>query len=307
MARNTKRLQCILGVGILLCLIAVIFLLLPKKRADVPTRELTPEQYSLSAIGKYLDVSSFVSADMLEGHLPQFTTFSFLFHSAYSNPYVPQYADAYVYRYTNTDYIVTAENYANLYIQSIPGKKNAALTLPDLPDHGNVLATVTDPNDLRRAESTGIYRLGELTYYYTDFYLTESALQYIQWQTKAFSFTLELNGFALDSFVPEDDPFLAKLLCGQTAEAAVAELNADISRTLTWRKLYMHWLPWALAGVLSITALVGLICLYKMKTLARSLERLVNGEAADADPSVVPEGRDRQALMDVFDTLCSKK
>ena len=306
MATKTKR--WILRLWVFLCLVAVVVLLLPKKRADVPTQELTPAQYSLSAIGKALDVSSFVSADMLEGHLPPFTSFSFLFYDVYSNPHIVRYADAYVYRYTNASYIVTAENYANLYIQNIPRDENASRRFPDIPDHGTVFADVTDPNDLRRAESTGIYRLGELTYYYTDFYLTESSLQYIRWQTDAFCFTLELNGFALDSFAPEDDSFLAGLLCSQTAEAVVEDLNADIGRTLAWRRFTMHWLPRLLAVVISASAVIALILLHKMRVLARAFEDLTSCE--NSTPGFPePKAKDPGQLefLDAFDTLCTKK
>ena len=279
------------------CLIAIVLLLLPKHEQTPPRDPIPQAQYSLRALGSYVDTGSFISADMLQGFLGEFDTFAFQEARRKISP------EAYAYRYKDDTLIVTAENYADLYIEKLPTSGTAPLGVSNVPSTAALPASDLDPRDLRRAPHNGIYRLGKLTYYYNDHYDPNGGLlNYIHWNAAGFSFTLALNGFAMDTFDLQDGSFISRLLSEETAEQAVAQFDRKISLTLALRKFLTSWLPLL---ALATTAVMALYFLHKMRAFNRALDKLTTYEEPEASPG--PGAQTQFDLLGDFETLCSKK
>jgi len=224
--------------------------------SDFPPRlggpAITLREYRSIHFDDWVNWDAFVSYDMLCGYFGDFYTFAFGDGNGNWDEGVRAIlnTDSYRYQFVDKDNIQygidIAETSAPVDLRDYSGPHYAEIT--DVPNK----------NDLRTAKASDPYFL---VYYYVGdirYEYGHNGLSAIEWVTKNHHFTLHTGRHALYDL--ENGSFIARLMREDTAEAAVEEFNAHISRCLALRSFCRHQLPWILVVVVSC-ATIGTVYL----------------------------------------------
>lgn len=143
----------------------------------------------------------------------------------------------------------------------------------------NEVAEVTDIHDLRCSESpykgAWQYVHGDITY----FYYHDGNLDTIIWTHRERVYKLNYygNGEGFRNYPKDADTFIARLLDGDTAQAAVDELMASIDAgqaPLRRQEFWRDVKDWTIAILIMAAILGGMIALWKLRERKRLLEEI---------------------------------
>lgn len=207
--------------------------------ASQPARKAIPivggalqrNEYSLSVMEQWVDLDTFISADMLES---RFGSFEYFLFDAELEPVPPPFTG-------HTVKEVYTDSYHYYFKKDTGGKYDLHISIEKLQADGvvrhltqstkNVSASDIDPNDLRKASKTGTYWLGEIGYTY--WYDKEYDPQYrnlnsIEWKLNGYAFCIAIDERAIEKFTLDDGGFMAQMLRQETAPEAIEQFAKDL-------------------------------------------------------------------------------
>ena len=267
--RKTRRCICLI-----LCVLVMLSLPACQSQAkEVELRSapvlwnyLSYSEYDLSQFTQWVNIDTFVSAEMLQSRFGVFKSFEFqgLFDDCDTSDLliVGYYGDCYSYGFSKE----TGSKYnISVRIEKLQSD-GVARYLEKSTEY--ISSNDIDPDDLRYAKKTGTYLLGNIEYiylYHEEYDPQYSLLSCMQWCTDNYAFWINIHEDRMDEYALDDGGFIAQLLREETAEDAVEEFNRDISRALFWGKVQRNWLPWVVPTVIVVLVVVTFLLIRRRR------------------------------------------
>lgn len=219
---------------------------IPKIRIDNDVNNTVTRNPRVSwGVAPYVDMETYVSGEMLKDRfgILYVQRHKYVLTEASGNTPAKVSTEGYIYDFT-FGYIRDLTKSDISFCIS-----NAAAPLTD-----DSVAIGVDPMDLRTADSSGCYQVGNIQYIYKASEGSGAVLQAIRWQANENAYEIQLQ--PRRTYDLEDGSFLAQLLREETAEKAVESFNTDISNELFWRNAWRGWLTGTILAVVLVSAAV---------------------------------------------------
>lgn len=189
------------------------------------------DAYSLEILEQWVDIDTFISAEMLQSRFGDFYQLQFAVEwkeTPFSGPKQIEkvYTDCYYYRFVK-EY---GGKYDDLYVWveklQADGEVRHLLKTED-----TILSSDGNPEDLREANRQGTYRVGNVEYVYVSdnpYASLPGSLCYIQWKTNGYVFRINLDQSDIMDDTLDDGGFVEQLLREETAEAAIEQFSKEL-------------------------------------------------------------------------------
>lgn len=205
------------------------------KGAPYNVRPLYRSEYSLEVMEQWVDLDTFISAEMLESRFGNFDRFIFDARLDMAEPPFTGHTLEEIY----------TDCYMYYYEKETGGKYDLRIMVEKLQADGverhtlrgdeTISSSDIDPCDLRTAAKPGSYWAGNIEYYYlcNEAYDPQrSFLSEVTWKGYGYVFNVDIDERYVQEYSLEDGSFMAQMLRQETAPQAVAEFYKDILSAL---------------------------------------------------------------------------